>query len=132
MNNSAHERRRTPRHRNVEHHGIVSARVRPGHDAAVIDVSAGGALVETIHRLLPGTAVEIHLETPHQRTTVRGRVLRCTVSRLRSSSVCYRGAIGFDHHLAWFLNDERGGYGVPGGEMRPGLPERAEATQSLL
>jgi len=103
MNESADDRRRTPRHGRVEEHGIVSAKVRPGRDAAVVDVSAGGALLETAHRLLPGTAVELQLETSGGREIVRGRVLRCTVTSLRSTSVCYRGAVGFDRHLPWFV-----------------------------
>jgi hypothetical protein len=41
----------------LEKHGIVSACVRPGYRARLIDVSAGGALIETSHRLLPGTSV---------------------------------------------------------------------------
>lgn len=132
MTNSSNERRRTPRRGRLEEHGIVSARVRPGHEVSVVDVSAGGALVETGHRLLPGTAVELHLETPHRRASVRGRVLRCSVSTLRSSSVCYRGAIGFDRHLPWFADDEAEGYAVHVGELRPGAPSRAEATPDIV
>jgi PilZ domain len=132
MTDRPQDRRHTRRRHHADDHRIVSARVRPGREAAVIDVSAGGALVETAHRLLPGTTVELHLETPHQRATVRGRVLRCAVAHLRSSSVCYRGAIGFDRHLPWFVDDEGTGYAVHGGETRPGAPARAAATPTLL
>jgi len=131
MTAPAADRRRT-RRRRVDEHGIVSARVRPGYDVSLINVSAGGALVESRHRLLPGALVELHLETPERRTAVRGRVLRCAVSRLRSTSVCYRGAIGFDAHLPWFADDESAGYGVPTSERRPGGPGRAGATQHIL
>ena len=131
MTDPADDRRRTPRRSRLEDHGIVSARVRPGREASVVDVSAGGALVETQHRLLPGTAVELHLETPHQRATVRGRVLRCAVARLRSSSVCYRGAISFDRHLPWFVADGAG-YDVHVCETRSGMARRAEATPDVL
>ena len=41
-------------------------------------------------------------------------MLRCAVARLRASSVCCRGAIGFDRHLPWFVDED--GYGVHGGE----------------
>ena len=116
----------------MEDHGIVSARVRAGRDASVVDVSAGGALVETCHRLLPGTEVDLHLETPSRRVTVRGRVLRCAVSRLRSSSVCYRGAIAFDRHLPWFVDEDRCGYAVPTAESRSGRSTGAAATPTLL
>jgi hypothetical protein len=47
------------------------------------------------------------LDRSQYRATVRGRVLRCTVVRLRSASICYRGAIGFDRSLPWFVEHER-------------------------
>ena len=81
----------------AEEHGIVSARVRPGYVAAVIDVSAGGALIEIARRLLPGAVVELQVETTRRQTTLRGRIVRCTVVRLRSSSMCYRAAIAFEY-----------------------------------
>jgi hypothetical protein len=73
----------------------------------LIDISSGGALIETGHRLLPGTSVELLLERHHYRASVRGRVLRCSVVRLHPSSVCYRGAIGFDRSLPWFVEPDR-------------------------
>jgi hypothetical protein len=101
------ERRRASRHEGPEGHGIQSMQVRPGHQAMLINISAGGALIETGHRLLPGSNVDLILErTPH-RASVRGRVLRCTVVRLHSASICYRGAIGFDRSLPWFVEHER-------------------------
>jgi hypothetical protein len=88
-------------------HGIVSACVPPGHRARLIDVSAGGALIETSHRLLPGASVELQLETGIDRASVRGQVVRCSVVRVRPSWVCYRGAIAFEHHLPWFVDERR-------------------------
>ena len=129
---SAIDRRVALRHCRVEEHGIVSARVRPGHDVSLIDVSAGGALVEGRYRLLPGASVELQLETSQLTAGVRGRVVRCSVSRLRSTSVCYRGAIAFDRHLPWFVDDESAGYAVPTSERRPGGPGRADATHHVL
>ena len=100
--------RRGPRRLEAfEEHRIVSACVRPGHRARVIDVSARGALIETSHRLLPGTSVELQVETGTDRASVRGRVLRCAVVRLRPTWVCYRGAIAFDRHLPWFVSEHR-------------------------
>ena len=101
------DRRGTRRLEAFEEHRIVSARVRPGHHARVIDVSAGGALIETTVRLLPGTSVELQVETGTDRTAVRGQVLRCVVVRLRPTWVCYRGAIAFDRHLPWFVEERR-------------------------
>jgi len=91
----------------LDEHRIVAASVRPGERARVIDVSAGGALLETSQRLLPGTLVDLQLETRTERTSVRGQVLRCAVVRLRPTWVCYRGAIAFDRDLPWFVDGRR-------------------------
>ena len=126
-----HDRRRASRRRHVEEHGIVAARVRPGRDVSLLDVSAGGALVETASRLLPGSAVELHLESRDRRVAIRGRVIRCAVSRLRSTTVWYRGAIIFDRHLPWFVDDDAAGYAIPSAESRPGGPGRVDATHHV-
>jgi PilZ domain-containing protein len=101
------ERRRTPRHRGVENHGIVSALVRPGHRAMLINISAGGALIESHHRLLPGASIELLVQRHRYRASVRGRVLRSSVVRVRPAAIWYRGAIGFDSYLPWFTEPER-------------------------
>ena len=100
------ERRRTRRHRTVEAHGISRVRVRPGHDAAVLDVSADGVLVETAYRLLPGSSVDLQIEAFTHRVAVRGRVLRCAVAAVRPWSVLYRAAILFEGALRWLVDPD--------------------------
>ena len=87
------DRRGAPRFQSLGDHGIVSARIRPGHPARLVDVSAGGALIETLHRLLPGRSVELQMEAQDRRTTIRGCVVRCAVVAVRAASVSYRGAV---------------------------------------
>jgi hypothetical protein len=83
--------------------GIVRARIRGGHDVSVIDVSSGGTLIESSHRLMPGSMVELHLRREGgEAEMVRGRVLRCSVAGLSASGVRYRGAVTFDRDLPWF------------------------------
>jgi hypothetical protein len=130
MNVRGSERRRALRHQQVDEQGAVSVRIKPGHAARLIDVSTGGALVETNCRLLPGREVELHMETPTRRAAVRGRVLRCEVVRLRASSISYRGAIAFDRSLPWFADEP--GYHVPTADMRRGGPFRAQATPQVV
>ena len=107
----------------------MAARIRPGQDVAIIDVSAGGALVEGSGRLLPGTVVELHLrsEQQEQAVCVKGRVGRCSIARLRPDSIRYRGAIVFDQHLSRFFDQESRGYSVPISEDR-----RADTTRSCV
>ena len=107
VSGAAPDRRGTRRLEAFEEHRIVAASVRPGHRARVIDVSAGGALIETSQRLLPGTSVELQVETGTSRESIRGQVVRCAVVRLRPTWVCYRGAIAFDRHLPWFVDERR-------------------------
>lgn len=97
------ERRLTPRRRTVREHGIESAHVRRGAHVTIVDASAGGVLIETSHRLLPGMPLDIHLQHAKGISTVRGRVLRCGVAHLTASSVRYRGAIVFEQRLLWLL-----------------------------
>jgi hypothetical protein len=92
------ERRLYFRRTACEYH-IVSARVRPGHWAAIVNVSDGGALVETARGLRPGTTVDLQFGTPERQTFVRGRVVRCAVTELRSSSVLYHAAIAFEYPI---------------------------------
>jgi len=126
------DRRRDQRRHTIAQHGIARARVRPGHDVTLVDVSAGGVLIETARRLLPGSCVEILLADGVRSATVRGQVLRCAVAQLQATSITYRGAIGFDRDLSWFLARDGNGYHVPDGQTAAAPAERAEATQVLL
>ena len=126
----AEDRRTTRRRHDVHQHGIVRARVRPGHLATVVDVSAGGVLVETEHRLLPGANVELQLEGENRSTKLRGRVVRCSVVRVRPEAVSYRGAIAFDRHLPWY--DDGDGYDGPNIEKRSGTHFRAPDTRGVV
>jgi len=125
------DRRRARRRRTVHDHGIVSARVRPGREASLLDVSAGGALLETTYRLLPGSPIELHVATNERRASVRGGVLRCAVVGVRAAGMCYRSAIGFDRPLSWFVDGEIGGYRVPSVGSRSARPPRADATPEI-
>jgi hypothetical protein len=107
------DRRQTARRCTHDAHGIEHARVRPGREVLILNVSSGGALVETPHRLLPGSSIELHLRSADRRASIRGRVLRCAVARLRATDVWYRGAIAFDAELPWFSEGYDSGYSVP-------------------
>jgi hypothetical protein len=111
-------------------HRIGTVRVRPGHHAKMMNVSPGGALIETCRGLSPGRTVDLQIETEQHRTVVRGRVLRCAVIQLLASHVTYRSAIAFDRHLPWFVFEY--GYAVPSVEHRLGREERASTTQTVL
>lgn len=125
------ERRSAPRSRAVAEHGIETARVRPGREALVLNVSTGGILIETMHRLLPGAAIELQLWLADRRTAIRGHVLRSTVASLgRGGIVVYRGAIAFDNPLAPLPHTD--GYAVPSPKVTDKRHGREDATPPTL
>jgi hypothetical protein len=73
------------------------ARIRPGRDVIVVDLSGCGALVEGPWRFRPGGRYDLALTLAAEVTTVRARVTRCYVARLdRGAGVRYRAALAFD------------------------------------
>jgi hypothetical protein len=95
------EQRRAPRRGGTDPHGVARVRVRPGHEAVLVDISQGGAAIETAYRLLPGTSVELQIDSGRGRTTVRGIVVRCAVVTVEATRVTYGGAICFDTPITW-------------------------------
>ena len=79
--------------------GVDRARLRPGRTAIIIDLSSGGALIETDWRLLPGTRVEMQVGDPLPVFRVAGRILRCHVALLDGQRIRYRGALVFEKQL---------------------------------
>jgi hypothetical protein len=113
MTASSSDRRRALRRSSADQHGIAAARINPGKHITILNASAGGVLVETVHRLMPGAAVELHLEAQGRRTMVRGRLLRCYVASLGALSISYRAAIAFEQPLPWLTHEPTSGSIVP-------------------
>jgi len=95
----ARERRASPRVPALTMAGIERARLRPGRTAHIVDLSSGGALIETDWRLLPGMRVEMQVGEPVPLFRVAGRILRCHVVLLDRERIRYRGALMFDEQL---------------------------------
>jgi len=94
------ERRRSERRDHPADHGFVRARVRPGQDATLVNLSEDGALLETTRRLLPGITIELQLQGRNGAVrAVRARVLRASVTRVGASVITYRGAILFERSI---------------------------------
>ena len=129
MTNGSLDRRRSHRRAAVEAHGIIRARLRAGDEVLLLDVSAGGALIEAGHRLLPGSCVELHLRREAEDEVMKGRVLRSSVARLCGNAVSYRGAVAFERTLPWFANDALSGYSLPSAEKGASASLRVGATR---
>ena len=76
----------------------AAALLRPGQEVWVINVSCGGALIESGNRMNPGMRTELQLSGLPRRV-VRGRIDRCRVTKL--DPVRYEGAMVFDQVLEW-------------------------------
>jgi len=100
MTPRTHERRADSRRCTVGEHGVLTTRIAPTHHARLVDVSAGGALLDTPLRLLPGSSIEVCFATKRERIAIRGEVVRCGVARL--GPVVYRGAVRFEHRVSLF------------------------------
>lgn len=74
----------------------VHARLWPGHDVEVLNLSSGGALVQSGRRILPGRRTELQLGGPTRRS-VMVTVLRCEVRGL--APLRYVAALRFDSAL---------------------------------
>jgi hypothetical protein len=99
-----------------------AARIRPGRDVIVVDLSSIGILVEGPWRFRPGSRCDLQLGSSSPPVEIRARVLRCFVARLeRFAPVRYRTAMAFEGRLdvpaGW---DALAGYELPGAEDRNG------------
>jgi hypothetical protein len=97
------DRRREPRY-GWSPDEITRATLRPGCRVHVVDLSAGGALVQGERPLGPGAQVHFQIVTRLRMLALNARVLRCEVWMLDSSrGVTYRGALQFEERcdLVW-------------------------------
>ena len=120
----------------------TQAILRPGYSVALIDLSAGGALIEGPRPLRPGMRVHVQLVSGTHRFGITAHVLRCSVASLDSDAgVRYRGALRFDERCEaiWEANTLDGylfpegqrtirhvvGQTIPG--RRPSAPDRSDS-----
>ena len=86
------------------------ATLRPGCVSAVIDWSAGGALVQAARPLRPGSRVHLQVVLECRTLALAAHVLRCAVWSLDpNEGVTYRGALRFEDRCEAFWEPaERG------------------------
>jgi hypothetical protein len=82
---------------------ISQATLRPGCVVSVVDLSVGGALVQSSRPLRPGARLHFHLVLRQRRFGLIARVLRCAVWAIDSAQgVAYRGALQFEEPCELF------------------------------
>lgn len=99
------------------------ATLRPGCIVLLVDLSAGGALVEAVRPLRPGARVHLQLVTEQRTLALPAHVLRCAVWSLDArDGATYRGALKFENRCDLFWEAEtRRGSAIP---SKPGLDGR--------
>ena len=80
----------------------LQATVRPGCAVILVDVSAGGALVQAPRPIRPGSKVHLQVTAGSHRLVIPAQVVRCAVWSLHPlDGVFYRGALQFDERVEW-------------------------------
>lgn len=101
------------------------ATLRPGCAVLLVDLSAGGALVQALRPLRPGARVLLQLVTEERTFSLAAHVLRCAVWSLDAhDGATYRGALKFEQRCEWFWEPEtRPGSVIPSrATSDPGVP----------
>jgi hypothetical protein len=96
---SGSDRREHTRHQLADIPSVTRVRLKYGPVVSLIDLSTGGAQIETTSfRLQPGSGVVVELLTDEREFTVPATVLRCQLASLLPEPV-YRGALVFKSQL---------------------------------
>ena len=84
-------------------HRAPRATLRPGCTVAVVNLSAGGALLEAGRPMRPGARVHLQLVTDVRTFILAAYVLRCAVWGLNAAEGAkYRGALRFEQRCESF------------------------------
>ena len=89
------ERRACPRCVCSQRDTWGAARIRPGHDVQVLNLSSMGALIQSTTRLTPNARIELRLAGSRS-VPIRGRIMRSYVSAVDADVIFYRSAIAFE------------------------------------
>ncbi len=115
---------------------LTRATLRPGHVVSLIDLSAGGALIQCPRPMRPGSRVYLQVATDARTVAMHAHVLRCTVVAVNPhEGLTYRGAVKFEHRCDLFWEGGTlAGSSVPGPNRSlppdPGKPVPGGTTRS--
>jgi len=90
-----HDRRAHKRHRDEELRWIRQARLNAGPPVSIVDLSSGGALIDSPVALRPDSLLMLDIDGRGFDKTLQFRVIRCEVGTLRPGQTIYRGACEF-------------------------------------
>jgi len=85
---------------------LKSVRLVAGPEVKLINVSRGGALIESEARLSPGSALCVRLVTGESIYLLKGRVLRARAASMSGSELRYHIALAFDEEFSVVAKEE--------------------------
>jgi hypothetical protein len=97
--------RRASRRRSLDEIPEVTAVKVQSEEVAVVNASRGGILIECGLRLPPGTASQLEIHKLDGALRVRGRVVRCEVTRVSPERLHYRIAFAFSDGVDFITDD---------------------------
>jgi hypothetical protein len=96
----AHNRRAHPRHSGDQLRRLRLARLKNGPQVSIVDLSRGGALIETRRQMKPGAIITLQMGYDGSSLEAPSEVLRCAVATLNGTGLIYRAACSFHHLVA--------------------------------
>jgi hypothetical protein len=97
---SGRERRIYTRLSGDELQGLRLLRLKGGPELQIVDLSRGGALLESRVQMRPGAAVTFELKASGNLIEIPSEVLRCQLARFDRGTTLYRGACMFTEPVA--------------------------------
>jgi hypothetical protein len=97
---SGADRRVHRRHPASDVSWLRTLRLKQGPEVKLVDISAGGALIDTRVQLKPGSEVTLQLTSGGQVVELLSEVIRCRLEAIDGSRALYRGACEFDRPIA--------------------------------
>jgi hypothetical protein len=124
------EKRSSPRLPPSAIAALKSARIVAGPEVVLINISRGGALIETEARLMPGSTANIRLVAADAVFLIRGRVLRSQARSFQGPVLRFHCAIAFDEDFSLLADSkiESVASQVPESES----PPRSEPAETQL
>jgi hypothetical protein len=110
----------------------VAARLATGSEVTLIDLSRGGARIETDKRMLPNSSVALKLIAADSAFVITGRVVRSRVIRLAQGGLGYDVAMSFNEPLQNFAElPQPAATAAPAAASLPAAVATAPAVLSL-
>lgn len=94
-----HDRRAHRRQRAEDLRWLRQARLGGGHPVAIVDLSSGGALIDSPIPLRPDSKLTLEIEGRGFNKAIQFRVVRCQIGSLRPGQTIYRGACEFTNRI---------------------------------